>query len=214
MRNKPNFGRCDVREPHDSRIPAFQSSGVGRGAIVRNEPNFRAKPGGARPEGRGATVPRHPSLEPIMRNEPNFPAMPGGWGPVDCAKRTQLGRSARPPESEMCKTNPICPTLSRRGRADRAKQSQFAKPIVQNEPNLAQRCRAGRGPGDAGRGAIVRNKPNLGGVSSGKCPASSSRSLPRCPIIPIFHYSTIPIRCRLRETNPICVLAQNPPCPV
>jgi hypothetical protein len=43
MRNEPNPGRCGCGEPplcQYSIIPAFQSSGVGRGANVRNEANF------------------------------------------------------------------------------------------------------------------------------------------------------------------------------
>ncbi len=46
-------------------------------AVVQNEPNFRAKPGGTRPQGRGTRGAN-------VQNEPNFP---GGAGQLSLAPR-------------------------------------------------------------------------------------------------------------------------------
>ena len=59
-----------------------------------------------------------------------------------------------------------------------AKRSQFAR-----------RDRVGRGLGDGGRSANAQNEPNFQG--------------PGYPSIPVFHYCSVPIRCRLYKTKPI-----------
>jgi hypothetical protein len=115
-----------------------------------------------------------------------FPASQG-LGTPDCAKRTQFGWSAGGPEGQMRKTNPIP-----------------ARP-------------GGTRPG--GRGTNVRNKPNFPAVPRGarpqrrgtrgkrakrtQFPVAEIPALPIFPTIPLFYYSSIPIRCRWCETKPL-----------
>jgi len=82
-------------------------------------------------------------------------------------------------------------------RAYRAKQTQFGKPNVQNEPN-SRRGRVGRGHRDAGRGAIVRNEANFSIADCGLPTADRART---CGGTPAAQSQTC-------ETNPICCGAQ------
>ena len=124
-------------------------------------------------------------------------------GPV--VQTNQIGRS------ELCETNPNWRGVGR-GRPT------YQEPIVQNkaklgqdgisggrrirEANCAKRTQFPAGPsgtGLGGRGAIVRNEPNFGERTGRGARGPNKPNLPPAgyPTIPLFHHSSIPIRCRL-----------------
>jgi hypothetical protein len=114
--HRGGVGRCGCGEPPSfqySTIPVFQSSGVGRGAIVRNKPNLAGRPGALEGEmcetkpilpGLGRTKSRmdercktNPiwaarllSGRSIVRNKPNSSCRPAPRR-AKGAKRTQFG---------------------------------------------------------------------------------------------------------------------------
>ncbi len=84
----------------------------------------------------------------------------------------------RSPERQMRKTNPIWPGLGKTPTGERCKTN----PI----------CWIGLGPGERN----AQNEPNSG-----------RRGRRESPMIPVFHHSSVPIRCRSCKTNPICSAA-------
>jgi hypothetical protein len=87
VRNEPNFGRCGRREPplfQYSSVPAFQSSGVGRGQMRKTKPICG---------------------DACVYKQTQFPATPGGtggnrakqsqFGGTKCAKQTQFAEAGR-----------------------------------------------------------------------------------------------------------------------
>ncbi len=112
-----------------------------------------------------------------MRNKPNFGQL--GWHlGVDCAKRSQFG--------------PAWPGPRRRKDA---KQTQFVTP----EGRLCKTNPIRRWP----TGPTVQNEANWGGRPGPRRANRAKRTqFPPGQDAPII-YSTIPVRCRLCETNPI-----------
>jgi len=153
--------------------------------------------------------------------EPRSPSRRVGRRPRgNCAKQTQFpaGRQAPtipiihcstiPARCRSCETNPIPGYAGGRGlrdvgrvtRGNRAKRSQtwagrgIWGTVRQGGVNRAKQSQfpagpAGTGPG--GRGTKMQNEANFWAPAGG------------IPSIPLFHYSTIPIRCRLCKTKPI-----------
>jgi len=124
---------------------------------------------------------------------------------VKCAKRTQFPASRALGNARLCKTKPIlrlriADWAQTCGRAtNRAKRTQFPASrapwnvqLCETNPILRLRIadcglRIGHRP-LAGR-RIVQNEPNFGRAE--------------IPNVPVFHYSTFPVRCVSCETNPI-----------
>jgi len=150
-------------------------------ANVRNEPNSRQ--GRA---GRGTNAQNEPnsSIADWERTCCGMPALrPAASGLRGAVVQTNpIGRS------QSCETNPIFPAAS----GGTSPQGVGRGTNAQNEPNF--RCRrVERSRRGMARGANVRNKANWP-------PGSRSR---RYPTIPLFYYSSIPIRCRWCETKPL-----------
>jgi hypothetical protein len=93
------------------------------------------------------------------------------------------------------------------------RRNAVARPrrIVRNEPNFRYR-RVGRGRRGMAHAANVRNKANFGrrrvgqglrDKAEGRCTNKPNFRQTRYPTIPLFYYSSIPIRCRWRETKPL-----------
>ncbi len=166
--------------------------------------------------GLGMQVP----VGPNMRNEPSLgqPGWDGAWdrGPF-VRNEAKLGMAGVCGQRQSLCVGQLRQTVERAKRtqfrgADRPggswnKQTQFAagrilhhstlpsfqysnpRPIMQNEPN-SRRGRAGPSLGDEGR--LCKTNP-----------ISGSRPARGIPSIPLFYYSTIPVRCRLCKTKPI-----------
>jgi len=210
--------------PHHSTILSFHHSNsrlrragrglgdVGRGAIVRNEPNFRRggvwgawtgasctnKPNLERPAAkRGVTVNKQSQLDRwlVAPNKANLlPAPDNGRG---------AARSPLPARGANVQNEPN----SRRAGWDKAPGTRDAGANAQNEPNFANRDRAWGTRGECAKRTqfpahrishhstilsfhhssptpIVQNEPNLG-----RC----SRREPHCSSIPSFQHSNPPV---------------------
>jgi hypothetical protein len=132
--------------------------------------------------------PGRPGGRSIVQNKANF-GQPS-WRPgVDCAKRSQLAGGNR------AKRTQFRPSAREWALAAGAPEGKLCK----TKPISGQ-------PGGWER-PIVRNKANLAGRPGPRRANCAKRSqFPAgrdTPTIPIFHYSSIPVRCRLCKTKPI-----------
>ena len=76
--------------------------------------------------------------------------------------------------------------------------------MQQNEPN-SRRRRVGRGLGHEGRACKTKPISGSGPAGAGaRVQTKPIRRRPNTPTIPLFHHSSIPLRCQLCKTNPIC----------
>jgi hypothetical protein len=153
---------------------------------MQNKPNFRAKPGGTRPRGRGT---RDNCAKRTQLPEAGHRGGVGGCGRREPPMIPVFHHSSVPTRCRLCKTKPICP----------AGPGAWAVGCCTNKANFRRSKKKGKGltgkdlwwiihptglgktkpipghigrdgAGDAGRGATAQNKPNSGRRPVGRGP--------------------------------------------
>ena len=197
--NKPNCPKRGTEavsavaasgSPHYSSIPSFHHSSPM--PIVQNKTQFRSlgrldagascanKPNSRRCADREIGVPRRTDCA----KRTQFPAAPGVARPGGRGCRTNKANSRQArlrPQGSLLTPSPALGLLGKQSQVPAGKSpctrraTSWLEPIAPNKPNCPK-----------------RGTEAVSGV------AASER-----PIIPVFHHSTIPVRCLSCETNPI-----------
>jgi hypothetical protein len=181
-KTKPNLGELGHVDKGGHRTWATSpESGMRKTNPIARSGAPRRCPADGIPHHSNILLFQHSSPAPIVQNEPNPAGRPGPRR-RKCAKRTQFGlawAAQGPGRTEDVKRSQFAASPAWCQRADCAKQTQ-----------LHRRTMSGGTP----------NPPRAEGQPCKTNPISGGRDT---PTIPIFHYSSVPIRCQLCETNPI-----------